>query len=188
MLAIAATTTFVACKKDEVKTTSVNNTQVTNPTAMSKMWWDVLWDILTGKTPTVRTSYRSGYYESTGELEHQFKCNPGESVCEFTVYAGSGMSIPDGTTPINTQPNGYAEAFFVNGNGNLGMLILKNSMTQSTYEENYADGVLTVPGNWKLQSGLQEALSLPEDYTIPQGNYLIHEAIHNGVTYLEIQF
>lgn len=145
--------------------------------------WKAVTDVFSGLS--VRFEYKSGYYESTSPEDWQYKCNPGEASCTFTIV-GSAMSLADSN---GVMPPDYGEAMMTfDDDENLCMIIRKSSLDSATFNTNYADGYMSIPGNWELQNGLSSALGLPNDYVIPEGNYTIESMIIEDEEMLVVRF
>jgi hypothetical protein len=160
---------FASCNKNAEQVNPVTNAHAHNPGANAKSFWGWLADIFFG--PSIDIKYKSGYYESTGPGENDFKCNPGDGVCELEIHASARTYNGDST---EVQPQGWASATMgLDQNGRLTMVIYKTSMTSDTYTDHYSDGYLSVPNDWVLQSSITSALNLQSGYTVPAGNYPI---------------
>lgn len=189
--ALAVLMNFAACTKEkptapaaEQSTVSTQSTTTQPPKNQAKFWsklWGAIKSVF-GFGPVVTFDYKSGYYESTGPEDYQFKCNPGEAVCEFTITAGMV-----GNTNPEPPGNGCA-VMGLNAAGQLTIVIQKTSLTTGTFNALYADGIMTVPGAWVLQPQLRTALGLPVGYTIPAGNYTIQNITLEGQDLLYVTF
>ncbi|MCB9045092.1 MAG: hypothetical protein H6550_03015 [Chitinophagales bacterium] len=163
-LALFSSIGFYSCTKSEQASSPAK--KEININNYSRSWISKILGWL-GLVPSVSTSYRSGYYESTGP--ETFKCNPGDGICEFTITAG-GMVVPD---PGDTYPVDEGAAVFAYKDGNVMMIIDKETLHSTTYNNLYADGVMSIPGDWVLPEFVTSALGISAGYTIPQGDYTI---------------
>ena len=185
LMTLFSTLISASCNKQDSKPSSIANQSTTQGgNTAAKGFWSGLWGgikKMLGFGSAVHVSYRTGYYESTGPGENQFKCNPGDAVCECTITAG--MVAP------TQQPNGFGEGMIgLNSDSKLIMAIPRISLSDETYSNHYADGILSVPGPWRLQKELREELDLPENYTIPQGDYAVNKIEVDGEEILVINF
>lgn len=165
---------FASCQKQNSTPEAVSSTPKIDLHAYAKINWKMVWNILKEflPGPSVSFSYKSGYYQfaPTDNNPDGFNCLPGDAVCEFTITA----SFLGGDDNGNPFPNDYGEAMMgFDRNGSLKIYIPKAVMTEQTFNEHYADNVMTIPADWTLQKGLTDALGLPAGYTIPKGDYPI---------------
>ena len=147
-------------------------------------WWEafkkVIKDLYFG--PTIVVSYKSGFYTSTPTTNNPdaYKCEPGDAICSFDI---------DITMSQQVQPDGWGiVALAKSNNGKLVMCIDKNSLSTNTYNEHYADGILNLPGEWKVQNGITSKLALPSNYIVQQGNYPIQVVTVGSTTVLKVIF
>lgn len=178
LTAIALSVFAVSCKKEGA------NAPITQPSnTAAKGFWSVIWEgvkAVFGLGPSVHVTYRDGYYESKGEQIHQFKCNPGKAICEFTVHAGKGAPVP---------VQGFGEAEIgINRDNKLVVAIARASLTDVDYANNFESGLFTVPNDWKISDEVRIALGLPTNHIVPSGNYPINNVTVEGESFLVITF
>jgi len=168
-----------SCTKEEVNNINdetVYSTQKKSPASRVLKY-------LGFKIPKIEIKYQAGYYEPiiVDGKQVGYNCKPADATCVFSVTIKS--------TPLE---NGEVNGTFINIDeveGIVAVAINVSSLTEDTYDNHFADGEFNIPEEWILPFEIQEALNLPEGYTISAGAYPLEtEFDENGNEYLTTIF
>ena len=189
ILAIAAATTFVACKKDEVKTTkSSQKSSIASLSRGGKTFIPLFGDI------GITVSWKDGCYSSTtlwypnGAIQSQtIRCEPGCSFCMVTgtvvgsvssLVTGDGLNDPHGLNV--SYSNNTGEYFGIIGKGkaenSLVFAIDKTKISNEIYQAKFAGNTIDLSSGFAIDENTFNALGIDRALQfIPAGNYPLYE-------------
>lgn len=185
MLAIAATTTFVACKKDEVKS-SQQKSKVTN--TLLKSYKSVV--PLFG-TINIEVSWKDGCYhysESgnviTGQYNRSVWCTPGCSFCMVTgsvivkvgMVTGDGNGTPYGlNVPYSSNPSDY-NGFVSLVDNKLVFSIDATKVSPEILQAKFSGNSIDLSSGFAIDENTFNALGIDRNHQfIPAGSYPLYE-------------
>lgn len=130
-------------------------------------------------------TYEIGYYEKvegTAGNPSFSRCTTGDGACSMDVKK-------PGWRPEGKLPEGYGfGAFRLNAAGQLQMIIYMPNITDGTYRDHYEDGLMHLPGPWKLALEVTSQLGLTDGYSVKMGDYTIRLGKDDGYDVLIVTF
>ena len=164
-------TTLQSCTKSKIAPATQTEAGKTNKASETRNFWRWLKLILNPDyyMPDIFDDTFSIIIESTGSG------SPGtnQSTIQVEQVIDRNNFIPgDDQTPDDILPENYYEAVYARtNNGQLRMLVDKQSMTQSTYDNLFGGGSIMIPAPFQLPQDVRDALGFPPGFMVAPGNY-----------------